>query len=110
MAFDAEKLTLDIRSAATIILGKDVSAIEGFDIKLTGKIARQAANAANTIKTARITKETKDFLLDGIRSTIKAFVDALQGVDAFTAGKVSYAITYVVFKTISNETGEEIKA
>lgn len=110
MALDTEKLTIDIKSAASIILGKDVSSMGGFDIKLVTKIVRQADTAAMNMKRGVVTKETRDFLLDCIRTSTSAFISALSGVDAFTSGKANYAIVFVVFKTVSNATGVELKA
>jgi hypothetical protein len=110
MVLDTEKLTIDIKSAASIILDRDVTSVEGFDTKLVSRIARQADTAATNMKRGVVTKETRDFLIDCIRSSTSAFVGGLKGVDAFTSGKVNYAIVYVVFKTITNATGAELKA
>ena len=110
MVLDNEKLTIDIKSAASILLNRDVAAVPGFEPKLITKIVRQADTAAMNLKRGVVTRETRDFLLECIRSASSAFVEALQGVDAVTAGKVNYAIVYVVFKTLTNATGVDLKA
>jgi len=110
MVLDTEKLTIDIKSAASIILGRDVSSIEGFDLKLVSKIVRQADTAAMNMKRGVVTRETRDFLIDCIRTSASSFVSELKGIDAFTSGKANYAIVFVVFKTITNATGVELKA
>lgn len=109
MVLDTEKLTIDLKSAASIILDKDVTTLEGFDPKLVAKIVRQSDTAAMNMKRGVVTKETRDFLLDCIRTSAGAFVSELKNVDAFTSGKVKYAIVFVAFKTISLATGIDLK-
>jgi hypothetical protein len=110
MVLDTEKLSIDIKSAASIILATDVTAMPGFDNKLVTKIVRQADTAAMNMKRGVVTKETRDFLIDCIRTSTAAFVAALKDVDPVTAGKANYAVVYVVFRTISASTGAELKA
>jgi hypothetical protein len=109
MAIDIERLACDIKSAASIILNKDASAVPGYDVKLVGKIARQAYNLTLGIQSGKITGETRTFLVEGVRHTILSFVKELRGVDVLLANRVNFAVNVVVFKTISNASGFEIK-
>jgi hypothetical protein len=110
MTIDTAKLTGEIKSATTIILGKEASQAPGFEERLAAKIARQADNMATHMKTSRITKETRDFLEENLRKHISEYVAALAGLDPLTANKLNYAVAFVIFRAISAAAGVEIKA
>jgi hypothetical protein len=109
MLINTDKLSTDIRAAITLVLKTEASSVTGFDAKLIAKITRQANNAAVSIKSGKITGETRTFLVDGIRRDILSLVKAMKEVDVLTANRVHFTISVVVFKTISDTSGFEIK-
>ena len=108
MLIDTEKLSSDIKAAVSLMLKTDADSVDSFDAKLLAKIARQSDNTAYSIKSGRITGETRAFLVDGIRHNILAFVGKINGIDVLTANRVHFAVSVVVFKTISDASGTEI--
>jgi len=109
MLLNTDKLTSDIKAAVSLIIKKDAESVEGFDHRLLAKLVRQSDNTAFSIKSGKITGETRSFLIDGVRRTILAFVGAMKGIDILTANRVHFAVSVVVFKTISDASGFEIK-
>jgi hypothetical protein len=110
MTIDTAKLIGEIKSATSIILGKEASKTDGSEEHLAAKISSQADNMATHIKNSRITKETRDFLEESLRKNINNYVKAFTGLDTLTASKLTYAIAFVVFRTITAATGFEMKA
>jgi hypothetical protein len=109
MPLNTEKLSSDIMAAVELVVKKDIVTLEGFDYRHLAKLVRQSDNVATSIKSGKITGETRNFLVDGIRRGILDLVKGLQGLDVLTANRVYFAISVVVFKTISEASGFEIK-
>ncbi len=108
-AFNADKLARDIRGAASMMLGVEVEKIPGYDEKLVAKITQYAANFAVSLKSGRITGSTRDFMAEGLRTHIRAFVGALQSGNLIALNKAHFGVSFVVFKTISDASGVEVK-
>ena len=108
--FSAEKLSRDICGAASMMLGADVAGIPGYEDKLVARVVQHAGNLAFNLKGGRITGETRNFMVDGVKQHIKHFVEALKSEDIIALNKAHFAVTFVVFKTVSDASGVEIKA
>jgi len=109
MQLNTDKLSSDIKAAIALVLKKDAESIEGFNPKLLAKLVRQSDNSSLSIKSGKITGETRSFLIDGVRRNILAFVGEMKGIDILTANRVHFAVSVVVFKTISEASGFQIK-
>jgi hypothetical protein len=107
--FSADKLSRDICGAATMMLGTDVKKIPGFDENLVAKIVQYAGNFAFSLKGGNITGSTRDFMVGGLKVHIRSFVEALASRDLIALNKAHFGVSFVVFKTISDASGVEIK-
>ena len=107
--FNAEKLARDIEGAVSMMLGAAVTEIRGYDEKLVARIVQHASNLAFNLKGGRITGETRDFMVEGVKNHIKRFIEALVSEDTLALNKALFAVTFVVFKTVSDASGVEVK-
>ncbi len=105
MAIDVAQLVNDMKDAATQVLKKDITTLQGFSERQMKAIAQQAAFVEAGILSGEITDETRDFFLDSLEDMVRNFVKTLHGLVMVTIEKVWNAIVRVIWKIIENATG-----
>lgn len=100
-AIDVDQLVVDIKSAATQIINKDIATVKGFSDRQVKAISQQAALVAGGIVTGQITDETREFFLEGIEKMTQNFLDTLQGLVWVTIEKLWNAVVGVVWGAIN---------
>jgi len=102
---DIVQLISDMKSAASQIIGKDVSQIRGFAEEQLQAIARQADFVAAGVAEGSIDESLRDFFLDSIQEMVRSFVNTLAGLITITIEKVWNAIVGVIWAAINKATG-----
>lgn len=101
MSIDLNQIITDIKTAASGVLGMDVSSIRGFSERQLKAIAQQTTYVAFGIETGQITGDMEAFFLDSLEDMALSFVRTLRGLVAVTVEKVWNAIVGVLWKAIS---------
>ena len=102
---DIPTLINDMKNAATSILKKDVTTLDGFSERQIKDIAQQAAQISLGIASGEITAETKDFFLDNLKEMTRNLAATLAGMVAVTVESLWNALVGVLWKAISAATG-----
>ncbi len=105
MALDIDQLMTDMTTAATQVLGSDVTTLRGFSDRQMKAIAQQAAFIEAGIISGQITDETKEFFLDSLENMVLSFVQTLRGLLTATIEKVWNTIVLVIWKAIATVAG-----
>ncbi|HLZ66296.1 MAG TPA: hypothetical protein VKQ29_08700 [Aliidongia sp.] len=104
-AIDPKALISDIQTAATNVIGTDVSALGGFSQQQLTAIAQQSIFVAGGIADGSITDDTRDFFLDSLKEMVRSFANTLAGLVAVTVEQVWNAIVGVIWGAINKATG-----
>lgn len=110
MSIDLEQLVSDIESAASSVLGTDISTLRGFSDRQLKAIAQQTEFVAAGIASGQITEETRDFFLDSLEDMALSFARTLRGLLMATVEKVWNAVVGVIWNAISRVTGIALPA
>ena len=105
MSLDMDILVSEMKSAASLILTKDVATLKGFSERQIKNIAAQAVFVEEGIITGEITAATRDFFLDSLKDLVRNFIRTLQGLVIVTIEKLWNAIVGVIWKAIETATG-----
>jgi ABC-type iron transport system FetAB ATPase subunit len=105
MSLDVDILVSEMKSAASLILTKDIATLKGFSERQIQNIAAQAAFVEQGILSGEITPATKDFFLDNLKDMVRNFIRTLQGLVIVTIEKLWNAIVGVIWKAIGAATG-----
>lgn len=105
MNLNSEKLKSDIKAAISMYTAKPAEAMPGYDEKLISRIIARVENLVFHFGTGLITKETVDFLMEGIEKAESDLIDAVCADNVFAHGKAMFAVGFVVRKTLSDLTG-----
>lgn len=108
MAIDVNQLETDILGAASGVLDKDVSTLEGFAQRQVKALAQQAALVEAGIATKQITEETREFFLKSLQDMARNFAKALVGLVEVMIEKVWNAVVSVIWKAIEAGTGVKL--
>ncbi len=109
-AIDVNQLIADIKNAATAIIGKDVTAMEGFSQTQATAMATQAAWIASGTAIGQLTPELRDYFLKNLEDLVKNFANALKGLLVITIEKVWNAIVGVLWDAIGKAIGIALPA
>ena len=108
MSIDVNKLATDIKTAATKVLGQDISTYRGFSEDQVKAITEHAALIEHGIQSGGITEATQDYFLDSLEDMTLNFVKTLRGLLMVTIEKVWNAIVNVLWKTLGQAVGINI--
>jgi hypothetical protein len=103
--FDIGQLADDIRSAASGVLGENVTAISGFSNTQVQLMAKQAAWIAEGTAKGELSGELRDFFLKNLADIARNFVRVLQGLVLVTIEKIWNAVIDVLWNAIRGAVG-----
>jgi len=98
-------LISQMQNAASAVIGKDVTALEGFSAQQMKQIGQQAVLVANGIADGSITGDTRDFLLQSLKEMVGSFVNTLAGLVVVTIEETVNAIVKVLWDAIGKAAG-----
>jgi hypothetical protein len=102
---DIGGLVAQIQTAATAVIKKDVTTLQGFSAQQVNAIAQQAVLVSAGIADGSITDETQVFFLDSLKEMVRSFVNTLAGLVAVTIEETWNAIVGVIWAAIGKATG-----
>lgn len=105
---DVNILMSNMQSAASQVLGKDVTKLRGFSERQMKAIAQQAELIAMGIASGGITEETQEFFLDSLEDMALNFAQTLRGLLMVTVEKVWNAVVGEIWKAIAAATGLDL--
>ncbi len=105
MTIDVKQLILDLQSAATGAVSRDISTLGGFSQEQLEAIARQAATVAAGIVDGSIPPDLHSYFLNSLQELTRSFVNVLDGLTVVTAEKAWNAMVGVLWGAISKVTG-----
>ncbi|HEY1630425.1 MAG TPA: hypothetical protein VGF56_03880 [Rhizomicrobium sp.] len=104
-AIDVNQLILDIKNAATAIIGKDVTMVEGFSQTQATAMATQAAWIASGTLSGQLTPDLRDYFLRNLEDLAKNFANTLKGLLVITIEKVWNAVVGVLWDAVGKAIG-----
>jgi hypothetical protein len=104
-AIDVNQLIADIKNAASTIIGKDVTMVEGFSQTQATAMATQAAWIASGTLSGQLTPDLRDYFLKNLEDLAKNFANVLKGLLVITIEKVWNAVVGVLWDTIGKAIG-----
>lgn len=102
---DIPQIINDIKAAASGVIQKDISTVNGFSQRQIKKIAEQTELVGKGILNGEITPATQDFFLDQLAEMARNFARTLVGLIVVTIEKIWNAIIGVIWGTISKISG-----
>ncbi|WP_420208797.1 hypothetical protein [Candidatus Electronema sp. JC] len=99
-SLDAAKLIADIKNVASEILKKRIEEVAGFSERQAKAIAIQAEAVAEGIATGKITEETREFFLKGLRDMVENFIRTLEKIKNVVIEQIVNAVFEVLRKAI----------
>lgn len=110
MNIDVGQLVNDMKDAASGVLAKDISAVQGFSERQLQAIALQAHVVATGIATKNISEDLQGFFLDGLKDMVTSFTRTLRGLVIVTVEKIWNAVVSVLWTAISKVAGITLPA
>lgn len=104
-SIDPAILANDISDAASGILKKDVTTVQGFVQAQVNAISQQAAIVASGITDGSISEDLQGYFLDNLEKMTQSFVNTLVGILTVILEKILNAIIAVIWKAIDTATG-----
>lgn len=104
-ALDPQALVSAMQTAATTVIGTDVSALRGFSQQQLNAIAQQSAFVAGGIADGSITDDTRDYFLNSLEEMVRSFANILAGLVTVMIEQVWNAVVGVIWDTINKVTG-----
>ncbi len=102
---DLGVLVTQMQTAATAVIGKDVTALRGFSAQQLNAIAQQAVFVSAGIADSSISDDTRDFFLDSLEEMVRSFVNTLAGFVTVMIEETWNAIVGVIWAAINKATG-----
>lgn len=102
---DLGVLVTQMQTAATAVIGKDVTALRGFSAQQLNAIAQQAVFVSAGIADSSISDDTRDFFLDSLEEMVRSFVNTLAGLVTVMIEETWNAIVGVIWAAINKATG-----
>ena len=102
---DIGALVGQIQTAASAVIGKDVTVLEGFSAQQLSDIGKQAAIVSAGITDGSISGDTRDFFLNSLKDLVRTFVNTLVGLIAVMVEEIWNAIVGVIWAAIGKATG-----
>ncbi len=102
---DIGVLAGQIQTAASAVIGRDVTALEGFSAQQLSAIAQQAVIVSAGIADGSIAGDTRDFFLNSLQEMVRSFVNTLAGLIAVIVEETLNAIIGVIWAAIGKATG-----
>ena len=99
-SLDAAKLIADIKNVASEILKKRIEEVAGFSERQAEAITIQAESVAEGIATGKITEETREFFLKGLRDMVENFIRTLDNIKSVVIEQIVNAVFEVLRKAI----------
>jgi hypothetical protein len=109
-AIDPAELIASMQQAASAVIGKDVSTLQGFAAQQLNAIAQQAVFVAGGIVDGSITGDTRDYFLDSLQEMARSFVNTLAGLVAVMVEAAWNAIVGAIWAAINKATGLSLVA
>ena len=100
-----QTLLVDIGVAASNVVNKDISTVQGFSQDQLQAIAQQSVLIAGGITDGSIGPATRDFFLQSLQEMVGSFANVLAGLAVIEVEKVLNAITGVIWGAINQATG-----
>ena len=97
---DITALMADITKAATVQLGRDVTALEGFSHTQIEGLARQAQLIAAAVASGHLSDADRDFFLNDLKQTAQDFARILAGLSLIDIEKVWNAAVTTLWTAI----------
>jgi hypothetical protein len=104
-SIDVNQLIADIKTAASTIIGKDVTLVEGFSQTQATAMATQAAWIASGTLSGQLTSDLRDYFLGNLETLARNFANTLRGLVIITIEKVWNAVVGVLWGAISKAIG-----
>jgi hypothetical protein len=107
---DIGKVVSDIKTAATGVLGKDISAVEGFAETQLQMLAQQAAWIAQDTLSGQLSADLRDYFLENLKTLTGDFLNTLRGLVVITLEKLWNAVVGVLWDAIGSAIGVNLVA
>jgi FMN-dependent NADH-azoreductase len=104
-ALDVNQLFNDIVGAASGVLNKDVTTVQGFAKSQIQAIAHQAYLIAAGIKDGSIGADLQAYFLDNLEEMAKSFAYTLVGILTVVLEKIFNAVVAVLWKAVGTAAG-----
>jgi hypothetical protein len=102
---DPAQLVKNMQAAASGVINKDVSTLNGFSAQQLNSIAQQAVFVAEGIADGSIAKDQQDFFLNSMREMAQSFANTLAGLATVVIEQVWNAVVSTVWSAINKATG-----